>query len=125
MDRNLAYVYRRKSDLRIWTEIWPICIGGNLYRGENRCSDRSMEVYLLALLEIYDRQIDRPTDQSTDGRTDFIKNKRVGNLEGVGELLVVISVTQHLQQALLVTDILEKLFPVQYGFPNAYSTINI
>ena len=65
------------------------------------------------------------TDRPTNGRKEFIKDKRVGNLEGVGELLVVISVTQHLQQALLVTDILEKLFPVQYGFPNAYSTIYI
>ena len=31
------------------------------------CSDRSMQVKLLAILGNYERQTDRPTDRRTDG----------------------------------------------------------
>ena len=37
------------------------------YATENKCSDRSMEVKLPALLESYDRQTNRPTVKRTDG----------------------------------------------------------
>ena len=39
----------------------------------NKCSDKSMEVTIPVLLGNNDRQINRPTNQPTDGQTDFQK----------------------------------------------------
>ena len=41
---------------------------------QNKCSDRSMEVKLAALLENYDRQTDQPT-----GLIDWVKRKFTTN----------------------------------------------
>ena len=38
---------------------------GNSFKETNKCSDRSMEVKLPALLRNYDQQTDRPTNQPT------------------------------------------------------------
>ena len=51
--------------------ICMICIKGRQNDGNvsNKCSDRSMEVKLSALLGNYDKQTDQPTDRPTNRHT--------------------------------------------------------
>ena len=49
----------------------------------NKCSDRSMEVKLSALLGNYDRKYDRQTNRPTDLLTDRTVAIQKGNVEGL------------------------------------------